>query len=351
LGGRAGYLKQTTTKDRLAQAATIRDVAAHAGVSLGTVSNALNQPELVARDTLARVMEAVSALGYVRNASASQLRSGKAIGIGLVVLDVANPFFTEVARGVEDVANDAGFLVTLCSSDGSTDRENRYLGLLEEQRIGGVLITPAERKPPLAVERLRSRGTPVVLLDRSARGASHCAVAVDDVHGARIAARHLLEFGHRDLALINGPLGLVQCADRRRGFVAMTKTVEDASVVEATTEAMNSVAGERAIRETLEKGHRPTAVFCANDMLALGVMRALLAEGIRIPEDIALIGYDDVAFASLAHVPLTSVRQPTYQLGRTAAELLLAEIEETGDHDHRNVSFKPELVVRESTAG
>jgi LacI family transcriptional regulator len=333
---------------RMNGTATIKDVARSAGVSLGTVSNVLNRPELVAESTRVRVLDAVETLGYVRNASASQLRSGKGVGIGVIVLDVANPFFTEVARGIEDEARKAGFLITLCSSDGSTDREAQYLHLLEEQRIGGVLITTAERKVPPAVAQLRARGTPVVLLDASAGARGHCVAAVDDVYGGRIAAEHLLELGHHKLAIVNGPLELSQCAARRRGFLAAARK-GDADSDEINVDAMTTEAGEEAVAQLLAKPRKVSAIFCANDMLALGALKTLLGAGLRVPEDVALVGYDDVSFAALAQVPLSSIRQPTYDLGRTAAQLLLEEINDGRHHRHRSVVFKPELVARAST--
>jgi LacI family transcriptional regulator len=178
---------------------SIRDVAGRAGVSVGTVSNVLNRPETVSEGTRQRVLDAIAALGFVRNESARHLRAGRSRTIGLVVLDIANPFFTDVARGVEEAANAAGIAVILCNSDDLPAKESAHLDVLAEQRVQGVLITPtAELSPALAT--LRSRGVPVVLLDRRATGPDQCAVAVDDVLGGRLAADHLLERGHRRTA-------------------------------------------------------------------------------------------------------------------------------------------------------
>jgi LacI family transcriptional regulator len=177
----------------------IREVAKRAGVSLGTVSNVLNRPEIVALETRQRVQQAIDEIGFVRNGSARQLRAGTSRCLGLVVLDVSNPFFTEVARGVEDVANEAGFVVILCNSDASFEKESHYLHVLEEQRARGVLITPVQNDASY-LQHIRQRGISVVLLDRSSRARDMCSVAVDDVRGGELAASHLLEQGHTCLA-------------------------------------------------------------------------------------------------------------------------------------------------------
>src|SRR5712692_8051417 len=176
----------------------IREVAKRAGVSLGTVSNVLNRPEIVAQETRRRVQLAIEEIGFVRNGSARQLRAGNSQYIGLVMLDVANPFFTEVARGVEDAANEAGYVVILCNSDDSVEKESNYLRVLEEQRARGVLITPVQNDAGY-LQYMRQRGIFVVLLDRSSRSRDICSVAVDDVRGGELAAAHLLERGHKHL--------------------------------------------------------------------------------------------------------------------------------------------------------
>jgi LacI family transcriptional regulator len=197
---------------------SIRDVAAHAGVSVATVSNVLNRPEVVAVPTRDRVNASIRKLGFVRNESARQLRAGRSRTIGLVVLDVTNPFFTDLARGVEDEASKAGLAVILCNSDDQALKEERYLDLLEEHRVHGVLITPvAGTDARLAA--LQRRGTPVVLVDSRSPYSGQCSVAVDDVHGGDLAMSHLLAEGHQKIAYIGGPPGVRQVADRREGAV------------------------------------------------------------------------------------------------------------------------------------
>ena len=330
---------------------SIREVAKRAGVSLGTVSNVLNRPEIVAEETRRRVRLVIEEIGFVPNGSARQLRAGRSQHIGLVVLDVANPFFTEVARGVEDLANQAGYVVILCNSDDSVEKESHYLHVLEEQRTQGVLITPVQSDASY-LQRFRQRGIAVVLLDRPSRIKDLCSVAVDDVRGGELAAAHLLEQGHERIGFVHGPLIIRQCADRRRGMLHAMKAAgldPDRALVDITTPAQNAREGEESVEKLLRAKIKPTAVFCANDLLALGLMRGLIKRGISIPGDMALVGYDDVEFASVLATPLTSVRQPKYELGRTAAELLLDEANNPSSHQHKHIVYPPELIVRESS--
>ncbi|HLL79027.1 MAG TPA: substrate-binding domain-containing protein [Ktedonobacteraceae bacterium] len=330
---------------------SIREVAKRAGVSLGTVSNVLNRPEIVAVETRRRVQSAIEEIGFVRNGSARQLRAGTSQHIGLVVLDVANPFFTEVARGVEDLANQSGYAVILCNSDDSVEKENHYLQVLEEQRAQGVLITPVQSDASY-LHRFRQRGISVVLLDRPSRIKDLCSVAVDDVRGGEIATTHLLEQGHRRIAFVHGPLSIRQCADRKRGVLRAMKTyglTPERFIVDITTSAQSAREGELVVEQLLNSPVQPTAVFCANDLLALGLMRGLIRRGLSIPRDMAMVGYDDVEFSSVLATPLTSIRQPKYELGRAAAELLLDEALHPETHEHKHVVYQPELVVRESS--
>jgi LacI family transcriptional regulator len=335
-----------------ATSSSIRDVATQAGVSVGTVSNVLNRPELVAPATRARVEEAIAALGFVRNESARQLRAGRSRTLGLVVLDVANPFFTDIARGVEEAVAAEGLAVLLCDSAERADRERRYLELLEEQRVQGILITPVEGVGE-QLRQLRRRGIPVVLVDRWASTRSFCSVSVDDVYGGELAATHLVGGGHTRIAFVGGPFGIKQVADRHEG----TRRVLDAAglpgsgLVRVETPALTFSSGRAAGAQIAEMAarRRPTAAFCANDLVALGVLQEMTRRQLRVPEDLAIVGYDDIDFAAAAAVPLSSVRQPRHELGRAAAELLIEETSGDRRHSHRQLVFEPNLVVRASS--
>jgi LacI family transcriptional regulator len=331
---------------------SIREVAAHAGVSVGTVSNVLNRPDIVALSTRNRVLAAIDALGFVRNESARQLRAGRSRMIGLVVLDVANPFFTDVARGVEDEASESGLAVIMCNSDEQLDRERGYLDLLEQHRVQGILITPVSDDES-GLAQLQARGTPVILVDRRSPSGKQCSVAVDDVLGGDLAVSHLIAAGHERIAFAGGPVSLQQVADRREGAVRALSRAggSSAGLMLIDTPALNVAAGKAAGVAIAESGtaDRPTAVFCANDLVALGLLQEMTHRGIRVPEDIAIVGYDDIDFAAAAAVPLSSVSQPRHQIGRTAAQLLLEEALESEEHKHRQVIFQPELEVRRSS--
>ncbi|MGY4718869.1 LacI family DNA-binding transcriptional regulator [Naumannella cuiyingiana] len=326
--------------------ARIGDVARVAGVSVGTVSNVLNRPEIVSAGTRERVHEAIVELGFVPNASARQLREGASRTAGMLVLDIANPFFTEMARGVEDRLIEAGLTMALSSSDADPDRERRVLEQFAQQRLRGVLVTPS-RGTGDNLGILLDQGTRVVLLDHRPSGLGLDAVASDDVAGGRIALDHLLGLGHRRIGFLNGSLDIKQCRDRHDGAreaIAAAGGDPDADLVEIEVAAMDAANGYGAMLQLFDDHPELTAVFCVNDLLALGVMRAARERAVSVPADLSVVGYDDVAFAGELAVPLTSVRQPTYRMGAEAAGLLL----ERGRP--RQILFTPELVVRASAA-
>lgn len=329
---------------------SVTDVARRAGVSVGTVSNVLNRPESVSERTRTKVEQAIGELNFVRNASARQLRSGEVSTVGAVVLDIANPFFTEMARGIEDRLAQDDHTLMLCSSDENPEREARFLRLFEERGVRGVIATPSHGSLD-SLLRLRDHGIDVVLLDHTSPVPDLASVAVDDVGGASLAIEHLVSLGHRRFAFLNGPLNLRQCVDRRDGVYRTLQAhgLDPAEVLEEVPlEALNADAGDAAVRELWDRdGTRPTAIFCANDFTALGALRALRELDVDVPGEVAVVGYDDVMFASMLTTPLTSVRQPMHTLGWTAADMLLAH--HASGAEARQVEFEPELVVRASS--
>jgi LacI family transcriptional regulator len=330
----------------------ITDVARAAGVSVGTVSNVLNRPELVSPARRELVEATIERLGYVRNESARQLRAGTSRTIALVVVDVANPFFADVIAGVEEAADEVGALVVVSNSGGSVDREGRHLTRLKAQQVMGVLFSPIRDDLPEAAEELERAGTPVVVVDGTAATLSTPSVAVDDVEGGRLAAEHLLARGHRSLVYVGGPHELRQVRDRERGFTEEVDRHPGTRAHSLSFDDLDVRAGSRAAAQLFATwtgpGERPTAVFCANDLLALGVLNECLRRGVRVPHELAIVGYDDITYAGTAAVPLTSVRQPREQLGRAAVELLLNEVAAAPEVTTPRL-FTPELVVRESS--
>ncbi|MGZ0712507.1 LacI family DNA-binding transcriptional regulator (plasmid) [Coraliomargarita sp. W4R53] len=330
-------------------AVSVKDVASLARVSVGTVSNVLNQPEKVTPATVERVHAAIDELGFVRNDAARQLRAGRSRSIGLVVLDVRNPFFTDIARGAERRAAESNLAVLLGNSDDDPLRESGYLDLFEQQRVHGVLITPVD-DVTARLERLRDHGIAAVLVDRPAEGIDFSSVSVDDVAGGYTAARHLLDTGRRHIAFVGGPDTVRQVADRLAGARRAVAEVPEATLEVVSTSALTVLQG-RAAGESLRErdaASRPDAVFAANDLLAVGLLQALvMLGGVKVPDDIAIIGYDDIDFSAAAVVPLSSIRQPSELIGLRAVELLIAEV--SGEAKREQVVFQPELVVREST--
>ncbi|HZC27720.1 MAG TPA: LacI family DNA-binding transcriptional regulator [Actinopolymorphaceae bacterium] len=329
---------------------SIRDVAELAGVSVGTVSNVLNKPSLVAEVTRSKVEAAIATLGFVRNGSARQLRAGTSRTVGAIVLDISNPFFTDVARGIEDRLAEDDHILVLASSDERPDKERRYLRLLEEQGVQGVLVSPAEDDLGW-LDETQARGTAVVLLDRTSPTDTMCSVAVDDIKGGELAAAHLVSLGHRRIGFVNGSPKIRQCADRRKGVKKALRSAGlplTPSLVEVTGTSLNADGGEEALERLLQLSDPVTAIVCVNDLTALGVLRGLRRRDINVPEQMSVVGYDDVEFAAVLTTPLTSIRQPRYQIGRAAAQLLLAEAGSRG-HLHEQVLFQPELIIRESS--
>ncbi len=335
--------------------ASIKDVATLAGVSIGTVSNVLNRPDVVRPGTRRKVEQAIAELGFVPNGSARQLKAGRSRVVAYVALDAANPFFTDVARGMEEAIRGEGLSLFLCNSDQDPAREDEYLADLAELRARGVLITPVDSTNP-RIDNLRQRGMAVVLVDRIVRDArtEWCAVGVDDVRGGELAVEHLLERGHRRIAFVGGPQELPQVEDRYAGAKRAFESggIDAASLVSVETSSLTfadgRLSGERLLG--LSAKRRPTAVFCANDLVAVGLLQHLTLAGVTVPDDIAIIGYDDIEYAASAAVPLSSIAQPRQELGRAAARLLLDEADRGATHEHEQVVFTPELVARASTA-
>ncbi len=332
-------------------AVSVRDVAVAASVSVGTVSNVLNRPEKVAPATVERVQAAIDELGFVRNDAARQLRAGRSRSIGLVVLDVGNPFFADIARGAEARAAEDGMTVLLGNADEQAGREASYLDLFREQRVNGVLVTPVGEDLHV-LERLRDSGIPVILVDREAPDGAFGWVAMDDVEGGHLAASHLLDRGRRRLAFVGGPRSIRQVGDRLAGAQRAVDERPDATLEVLDMPALSVLQGRAAGEQLMARppAERPDAVFAANDLLAVGVLQALALIGdVRVPEDIALIGYDDIDFAAAAVVPLSSIRQPARLIGSSAVDLLLQDLADPDGSHERAIRFRPELVVREST--
>ena len=328
----------------------IQDVAARARVSVGTVSNTINHPELVSQRTRRVVERAIRDLGFIPNQQARVLTGVASQVIGLIVLDVVSPFFMEAARAVERAAREAGQVVILCNSDNDPEREAQLLQMLAAQRVRGVLLTPARTGSGGDRQRIEAGHLPVVFLDYRTP-TDDCSVSVDDVAGARLAVQHLLDLGHERVAFVGGGRGLRQHVERAQGAreAILAAGLDPATaLVEVTQDGLGIHDGVLAAAQLLG-GKLPTGIFCGNDMMAFGVYRGLNRAGVKVPHDVALVGYDDIDFAADWVVPLTSVRQPTDQLGYLAAQLLLEHSAGDATHVHRQTVLQPELIVRRSS--
>lgn len=331
----------------------IRDVAERAGVSVGTVSNVLNRPEEVSPESVERVTRAIEELGYVRNDAARKLRAGDSRTVGFVVLDGQNPFYNDVVRGAEDEATRHGIAILYGNTDEDVSRERLYLDLFQEQQVRGLLIAPYGDVTG-RLQRLRASGIAAVLVDRFSGDGRFSSVSVDSVAGGRLAVEHLIETGRRRIAFVGGPFDIRQVNDRLAGARAAADNAGahiDLEVVAtgAMTVDEGAAAGARILSRP--RRHWPDALFAASDLVALGLLQSMTVDGrASVPGDIAIIGFDDIPFAAAAAVPLSSIRQPSRMIGRTAMRVLLEEAEDP-DSIARQTVFPPELIVRASTAG
>jgi len=328
----------------------VLDVAKLAGVSVGTVSNVLNRPDAVAQATKDRVEAAIAELSFVPNGRARSLRAGKVTTVGVVVLDIRNPFFTEVARGIEDRLGADGYTLMLANSDGERAREQRSFRMFEEHGVAGVIITPGATGVG-EIAAMHRRGVKVVLLENPSTIPGVPSVSVDNELGGALAVGHLLEQGHRTITFFNGPHGIRQCAERWRG--ARRAVVEagldpDEVLREVRIENLDAAGGDAAMRGFhAAEGAPPSALFCVNDLVAIGAQRALRhLGGHRLLRSVAVVGYDDLDISAELAMPLTSVRQPALAMGQRAADLLITG---SAGSAAQQVVFQPELVVRASS--
>ena len=335
----------------------VKDVAALAGVSVGSVSNVINRRESVRPDVRERVEAAIAQLGYKPNPTAQALRRGTSPLVGVAVFDLTNPFFMEAAAAMERVLSREGYIMTLSSTHASVREERDLLEALGRQAVRGVLLTPADSSHEAAT-RLVEEGTPVVLFDAADAPEGLPSVSIDDRAGAALAIEHLLALGHQRICFLNGPADMRQSLQRLAGVrdaIEHWQRLTGSDNVRLTVhnaEAYTAQAGYAATEEAIaearaaSEGSAPTAVFCANDLLAVGVMSALRVAGVSIPGDVSVIGFDDIPLAAQMPVPLTTIRQPMDELGAAAAELLLSGPDAPMQHQ----TFSPVLTIRESTA-
>ena len=329
--------------------ANIKDVALHAGVSVTTVSHVVNGTRFVSEVARQRVEAAVRELGYVPSAVARSLKHNTTRTFGMVIPNNSNPYFAEIIQGVEARCFAAGYNVILCNSNDDPERQAAYLRVLAEKRIDGLIFVVTGSD---AVVRATLGGinTPLVLLDREVSGISSDLVEVNHVLGSQMATQHLLELGHPRVACISGPPGLSPSSQRRAGWKdALDKAGVERKESDLARGDFTARGGYLAMQTLLKRRPRPTAVFACNDLMAFGALAAAREAGIAVPQQLSIVGFDDIELAAFSAPPLTTVAQPKLEIGTLAAELLLERVN-TSRSESRRVILDPEIKVRGTTA-
>ena len=338
-------------RDPMNPPVTMRQIAERADVSIGTVSHVVNDTAKVREKLRQRVLDAIRSLGYQPSQLARGLRRNQTNIVVMIMPDITNPFFPAVVRGVEDVAYKHSLRLVLCNTDNDPAKETSYLNELRSYRPAGWLVIPAADSEMTA--QLRSAaasGTPVVCIDRQPPGWKGDVVLVANEAGSHSATQHLLRMGHRQLAVITGPLHLTNAVERLKGFKRALAEAKVPIEPEYIQEAQfNRQSGYQAATRLLRMLPRPTAIFACNDLMAMGVLHAARELGLHCPEDVSIVGFDDLDFAEFTAPALTSVHQPGYQLGTTAARLLLDRIDGS-QAPAQKITLPSELKIRHSVA-
>ena len=327
---------------------TLVELAAKLNLSISTVSRALSRPDMVAPRTRELIAEAAERYGYRPNGIARSLRKGKTQTIGLVVSDIQNPFYASVTRATERVAARHGYTLVICNADENAENEARALRLLDDMQVAGIIHGSSGATLPL-LQTLSAKGIPIVDIDRVSGLAEADTVLVDNALGAALAAEYLLSLGHTRVAIITGPQHLTTGAERLSGFRRALGEA-DTALTDAYVKIgdFREASGFAATLELLALPLAPTALFVANNEMMAGALSALQKRGVKVPEDISLISFDDVRWAKYVDPPLTIIAQPTEQIGTLAAELLFERL--AGRSERVSRRLEPTLVVRGSCA-
>jgi len=326
---------------------TIKDVAKLAGVHPSTVSRVINNDSRISEKTKNKVIYVINKLGYTPNAIARGLKTKRTNTIGMLIPDITNPFFADLARGVEDAASENGFNVILCNSDEKLEKERTYLEILKEKRVDGLILGSVHIKDK-SIFRLEKIKYPYILVSRDIEGLDKNCIIVNDIAGGTMATEHLIKLGHRRIAHITGPLKVKSAINRLEGYGIALKKNHIEYKEELVEEGDFRIAGGyKAMKKLLKLSELPTAIFAANDLLAVGAMQAIQKRKYHIPKDFCIIGFDDIKLASFVYPTLSTIRQPMMEMGALAVKMLLRIIEER-EFNQRKIVLKPKLIVRES---
>jgi DNA-binding LacI/PurR family transcriptional regulator len=327
----------------------IKKVAARAKVSTATISRTINNSALVSPATADKVWKAIRELGYYPNTQARALVSGRSRIFGLIISDIANPFFPELVKSFEDAAIKYGYEVIVANTDYNSERMTVCVRRMIERQVDGVAIMTSEIDSHL-IDELSRRKLPIVFLDLGQPNALISNILVDYAKGIREAVLHLVSLGHRRIGFISGPLTLLSARTRRTSFLNCLKDCGIADRQQIIVEGNHKVdGGETAMKQMLAQAVRPTAVLTSNDLTAIGVLRALHYAGLRVPEDMSVIGFDDIQLSHFTQPPLTTVRLSRDELGRKAFEALYLTLQGT-ETEGQQIRVSTSLVLRESTA-
>jgi DNA-binding LacI/PurR family transcriptional regulator len=327
---------------------TIKDVARESGVNISTVSRALNNSYGVNEQTRAHVAAVAARLNYRPNRVARGLVTGRSHSLGLILSDIRNPFFAEVARGAEDAARAGNCDLVLCNSDLDADKQMHYVRSLLEKRIDGILMNSVSALSREQQAQLTASDVPIVLLNRPASNHVFSTVCANNEAGGAIAARYLLDLGHRKIAHLTGPKQHGNLSDRTRGFVRTLRAAKNAIHPIVRYGKFNFAGGAELTRKLLDAHPDITAIFAANDVMAFGVVKTALERGLRIPDDLSLIGFDNIEFSGIVHPPLTTIHQPKYEMGHAAVEILLRMAGEKDKRTREHRLLGVELIERQS---
>ena len=328
---------------------TIKDVAKEAGVSITTVSHVINETRYVDPGTKQRVVDAMDKLGYLPNSIARSLRSGKTKTIGLIVPDASNPFFAEVSRRIEDIGYKQDYSVILCNSDNNPAKQKKYIKTLLEKQVDGMVFIAAGGKPndllPFSENKI-----PVVVADRDVPLELADVVLLDNKKAGYNATKHLIDLGHTRIACISGPLELSPCKQRIEGYkCALDEYGLPFREEYITSGEFNFKSGNSAMSQLLKCSSRPTAVFALNDMMAIGAVYAMNEIGVRVPEDISIVGFDDIELVSIMTPPITTIAQPVDEMAHWIMDLLMNRIHGTRKEGNRRIKLLAKLIIRKST--
>ena len=325
--------------------ATIKDVADFAGVSRATVSRVINNHPYVAAEVRERVNEAMHTLGYHPNRSAQRLRANSSDLLGLIIPDIQNPLFQSIVRGVEDSAYAHRMNVILCNTDDIPDKQKAYLRVMQAEHAAGLIVVPTQSKDGSVLAPVREAGIPMVFLDRDVDNFEADTVKVDNERGAFAAVQHFIRLGYRRIAIIAGTQSLTPGHERLRGALNALAAARLEGQIRIGNFRIDS--GYQLALELMQAEQPPEAIFVCNNLMTLGALRALHELGVSIPDEVALIGFDDMPWAGDLNPPLTAVAQPGYELGQQAVELLLNRLAQP-EAPYRTVIMQPRLIVRQS---